>query len=284
VWGDPAIEESGFRCSPAHANRGFVEYVEGEEPLRFTIDIPFTCTHNIEPPTATQPERCHWKYISFGTAYDPESGNRIGVLLRSEARCQSLRCAHNPNLDRGRRLDNWTLVARLLDFTTNDTSLVGTVAIPGSATRVAVATWKTIRVWALDPCQVIAGNRQHFYSPQQEFREGVVDLTPIVLESDAVVFSIFFVPRRENELVCITDKGIMTWDLGAMTTGKRNFRTLLDTVPAVDNFPEPESESESELEGSVISDMGGVEPDDEDDDDEGDDGEDVEDQDDEEDD
>jgi hypothetical protein len=153
----------------------------------------------------------------------------------------------------------------------NDTSLVGTVTASSGGTRLAVATWKTIRVWALQPAELIASNSHHFYSPQLEFREGVVDLSPIVLDSDAVVFSISFVPGTEDELVCITDKGIMTWDVGPMTKGKRDFCTLLDTVPAVDNFPE--SESESELEGSVISDMV-VEPADSDDEDDEDDEED----------
>jgi hypothetical protein len=55
-----------------------------------------------------------------------------------------------PNLPDDHARGNQTVVAWLLDYRPNaETMLSGTIAASPRATRLAIATWKTIRVWPL---------------------------------------------------------------------------------------------------------------------------------------
>jgi hypothetical protein len=87
---------------------------------------------------------------------------------------------------------------------------------------------------ALEPAELIARNSSGFYP----YKTGVVEISPIVLESDAVVFSLSFVDGNENKLVFLTDKGVVTWELaGAKMSGKREMVTLPLTEPSVYDEP-----------------------------------------------
>jgi hypothetical protein len=51
-------------------------------------------------------------------------------------------------------------------------------------------------------------------------RHGIVELKPIVLQPDAVCFKIGFTDQ-ENELMALTDRGMMRWNLGPTGKGRK---------------------------------------------------------------
>ncbi|GKZ33857.1 hypothetical protein AbraIFM66950_003942 [Aspergillus brasiliensis] len=175
------------------------------------IGIPFSGTHETRVHNGLP--SCHWKYLSFGIATHREEDWTVACLLRSEAVCRASNCEHVLHLERGRRLPDWTIVARLCGFETPNTSLGCIVAASRLGTRLAVANWKTIYIWALEPSALIEQNATGFYPdsswpPDSE----VVDLQPIALSLGAVCFQLCF-GLGENELVAITDRGLVYCDL-----------------------------------------------------------------------
>ncbi|KAL2000912.1 hypothetical protein VTN02DRAFT_2466 [Thermoascus thermophilus] len=189
--------------------------------LPFAIDIPFFGTHATENADPSF-QVCHWKYLAFGTATHREENWTVACLLRSEARCRATHCNHVLNLDRGRRFADWTIVARLWGYRKPSNSLGNIVAASCRGTRIAVANWKEIYIWALEPRALIENNENGFYPPcwSSTNPPGIVELRPIVLRVEAVCFKLWFGPL-EDELFALTDRGLMHWYLGPRGTGLR---------------------------------------------------------------
>lgn len=189
--------------------------------LPFSIDIPFFGTHATENADPFF-QVCHWKYLAFGTATHREENWTVACLLRSEARCRASNCEHVLNLDRGRRFADWTIVARLWGYKKPSNSLGNIVAPSRRGTRIAVANWKEIYIWALEPRELIEDNENEFYPPcwYSTNPPGIVELRPIVLRVEAVCFKLWFGPG-EDELLALTDRGLMHWYLGPRGTGLR---------------------------------------------------------------
>ncbi|KAL2845331.1 hypothetical protein BJX68DRAFT_134108 [Aspergillus pseudodeflectus] len=194
--------------------------------LLFSIGVPFFGTH--ETNTQNGFEVCRWRYLSLGIATHREEKWTVACLLRSEATCRARTCGHRMNLERGRRLQDWTVMARLWGFRdATDSSLGCRVAASRLGTRIAVANWDVIYVWALEPGALIDGDPEAYYDPSwRSTSTGQIELQPIVLKLDAVCFQLRFT-KIENELVAITDRGIMLWDLTPSGRGSKS-RRLLD--------------------------------------------------------
>lgn len=187
--------------------------------LLFSIAIPFFGTHARRNENNT--EMCHWQYLSFGVATHRKENWTVACLLKSEARCQAQNCGHVLNLDRGRRFSQWTIVARLWGFQNPTNSLGCKIAASDRGTRLAVANWNVIYVWALEPDALIEENANGFYpSYFRSTSSGMIELRPIVLPLDAVCFKLGFT-HQEDELIAITDRGVMYWDLGPLGKGQR---------------------------------------------------------------
>lgn len=192
--------------------------------LRFSIDIPFFGTHR----TLTRDgiEMCNWKYLSFGFATHREENWTVACLLKSEAFCRSQNCWHMLNLDRGRRISEWTVVGRLWGFQDSTSSLGCIVAASPGGTRIAVANWTVIYIWALEPNALIEENADGFYPLSCQSREsGMVEIRPIALQTETVCFRLRFMDK-ENELLALTDRGVMHWDLGPLAKGERTVHRL----------------------------------------------------------
>lgn len=156
---------------------------------------------------------CQWKYLSFGIATHRLEDWTVACLLKSESVCQSRNCGHVLNLERGRRLPEWTVVARLWGFQNSNNSLGCIVAASKGGTRIAVANWKVLYVWALEPEAVIDQNEIGYYPPSSRSGSSeTIELRPVVLPLDAVCFKLQFM-HNENELIAFTDRGVMHWDL-----------------------------------------------------------------------
>lgn len=192
--------------------------------LRFSIAIPFFGTH--QTLTRDGVEMCNWKYLSFGIATHREENWTVACLLRSEAFCQSRNCGHVLNLDRGRRFSEWTIVGRLWGFQDSKSSLGCTVAASPRGTRIAVANWNAIYIWALEPNALIEEDTNGFYPlSSRSPSTGVIELRPVVLQLNGVCFKLRFMDQ-EDELLALTDRGVMHWDIGPLTRGERTIHPL----------------------------------------------------------
>ncbi|KGO70951.1 hypothetical protein PITC_066320 [Penicillium italicum] len=178
--------------------------------LQFSIGIPFFGTHKLGD--INQGEQCHWQYLAFGIATHRVEKWTVACLLKSES-YTGPRCTHVLNLDRGRRFDSWQIMAQLGGFREVTTSHGSPVATSRRGTRVAVANWKTLYVWALNPSELVEGNGTGFYPSSWESSTGAIELRPVILQLEAVCSQLHFT-EKEDELVAITDRGVMFLNIG----------------------------------------------------------------------
>ncbi|OQE13897.1 hypothetical protein PENFLA_c042G08515 [Penicillium flavigenum] len=189
--------------------------------LQFSIGIPFFGTHELGD--ITQGEQCHWQYLAFGIATHRVEKWTVACLLKSES-YTGPRCTHVLNLDRGRRFDDWQIMAQLGDFREVPTSHGSPVATSRCGTRVAVVNWKTLYVWALNPSELIKDNHTGFYPSSWETSTGVIELRPVVLQLEAVCSQLRFT-EKEDELVAITDRGVMFLNIGYSGKSKQSVKS-----------------------------------------------------------
>ncbi|KAJ5622058.1 hypothetical protein N7528_005290 [Penicillium herquei] len=175
--------------------------------LRFSIGIPFFGTHLAGD--GTFGSRCHWKYLAVGIATHRVQHWSVACILRSEALPLSHHCGHVMNLERGRRFEDWQIMAQLGGFQESSTSQGSLIAASQQGTRLAMASWKTISIWALEPNVVIQiDERDDFYPDSWRSEEGHLDIPPVIIQLDAVCSQLQFT-ENENELLALTDRGIM---------------------------------------------------------------------------
>lgn len=177
--------------------------------LQFSIGIPFFGTHKAGE--ASQGLFCHWQYLAVGIATHRVEHWTVACLLKSEAFCRADRCGHVLNLDRGRRYDDWKIMGQLGGFQESNTSHGSLIATSALGTRVAIASWKTVSIWALEPHVLIEGE-EGFYPESWRSSDGFTELRPVVIQLDAVSSRLRFTDS-EDELVAITDRGLLLMNL-----------------------------------------------------------------------
>ncbi|KAJ5175486.1 uncharacterized protein N7482_001363 [Penicillium canariense] len=178
--------------------------------LQFSIGIPFFATHR----TGDQSPRmgtCHWQYLAVGIATHRVEHWTVACLLRSESFPQAHRCTHVMNLDRGRRFDDWLVLAQLGGYQESNTSHGSLIAASPLGTRVASASWKTVTVWALEP-QVLIDEETGHYPESWINSAELTELRPAVIQLEAVCSQLRFTDK-EDELVAITDRGLLFLDI-----------------------------------------------------------------------
>ncbi|KAL4976523.1 hypothetical protein BDW66DRAFT_49947 [Aspergillus desertorum] len=214
-----SFQELGSSDSPTlYENSTSVQFAN-DLSLLFSIGIPFFGTH--ETLDLDGFAVCRWKYLSLGIATHRKENWTVACLLRSEASCRASNCRHILNLDRGRRLRDWGVVARLYGFRDSKDTLGCRVATSPKGTRIAVTNWNVLYIWALEPDALIDMDPENYYPPScRSSSTGQIELRPIVLRLDAICFQLCFT-EKEDELVAITDQGVMLWDL----TSTRRART-----------------------------------------------------------
>ena len=169
---------------------------------------------------------CHWKYLSLGIARHREENWTVACILKSDTLCRARTCGHELNLDRGRRFADWTVVGRLQGYQDPTSSLGCIIAASPLGTRLAIANWNVIQVWALEPNALIEENEGGFYPPcYQSADSDMIELPPTTLDAEAVCFKLRFTDK-ENELLAVTDRGLMLWDLTPRGKGKMTVHPL----------------------------------------------------------
>ena len=173
--------------------------------LGFSIGIPFFYTHQIGDGTPWS--RCHWQYLAIGIATHRVQHWTVECLLKSEAFPMTMRCDHALNLERGRRFDDWEIMAQLGGYQEVNTTQGFPIAASPRGTRIAIANWKSVSVWALEP-RILLEGRKSFYPESWQLTEGFPELRPVVIQLEAVCSQLRFTDK-ENELLAITDRGLM---------------------------------------------------------------------------
>ena len=181
--------------------------------LRFSIGIPFFYTH--QSGDGSLGSRCHWQYLALGIATHRVQKWTVACLLKSEARTMSHHCDHARNFERGRRFDDWEIMAQLGGYRELSISHGSPIAASRLGTRIAIANWTTVSIWALEP-QILIEGEASFYPDSWQLPEGFPELRPIEIQLDAVCFQLRFT-EQENELLALTDRGLMLLNL--KTTG-----------------------------------------------------------------
>ncbi|KAF2866008.1 hypothetical protein BDV95DRAFT_612242 [Massariosphaeria phaeospora] len=128
------------------------------------------------------------------------------------------------------------------------------VAVSASAHRIAIASWKTVKVWSLDPdafldqdyslrggegvpgdYSYIHGCGWQFYASAHKetfIENGCVLLQPVELPSAGVVYGLEF--RNESELWGWCEQGLCRWRFGVTATGKRGTEGLGGSLKAAE--------------------------------------------------
>ncbi|PLB50528.1 hypothetical protein P170DRAFT_455027 [Aspergillus steynii IBT 23096] len=213
------INMSSFPVQPTLYDNSCLVRFSDSLSLLFSIAIPFFGTHSTH--TENGRSLCQWKYLAFGIATHRAEDWTVACLLKSESVCQSRNCGHVMNLERGRRFPEWTVVARLWGFQNSTNSLGCIVAASKGGTRVAVANWKVLYVWALEPGALIDQNGNEFYPlSAQSGSSKTIEIRPVVLPLDAVCFKLQFM-HNEDELIAFTDRGVMHWNFHPSGRGLR---------------------------------------------------------------
>jgi hypothetical protein len=127
------------------------------------------------------------------------------------------------------RSSGTVVVARLWGLSqTRVTSLPGIVAYSLKGSRIAIADWDKILVWALSPDVLVdddTGTRYYDTTWDDNLENDVVVLKPILLNAGSVVRQMVF-GRSENELVVLTTVGVHIWNLGPSAKGMKVLRYL----------------------------------------------------------
>jgi len=187
------------------------------------ISSSFHGSHNdVSPRHGTKP--CHKNYLSLGISTSlNESGQPCLYILQTMPR--SGPCNHVVDLDEGRKHTRWRARALLAGYR-QGTSTLGTVlAISPRGTRVAAANWSQVLIWSFDPSSLQRGKSDQYF-PREDFnpRKDLGRLRPTPLSSEGVVHRMLW--TSERHLFAVTDHGLVKWDLGHMSQGKRRELTL----------------------------------------------------------
>jgi len=199
----------------------------------FLADSPFYGNHEIFGGYLNRVHQCTSSYLALGTTVSPGTlgERRIATcILRARRTCDRHRGSRLIDFDMNLiRLSGAVVVARLWGYSqARVTSLPGIVAYSLKGSRIAIADWDKILVWALSPEVLVdddTGTRYYDMTWDDNFENDVVVLKPILLKAGSVVRQMVF-GRTENELVVLTTIGVQIWNLGPSAKGMKILRYL----------------------------------------------------------
>lgn len=256
---------SSFVPTSAHRNYANVRIGESLE-LSFAVEIPFFATHDTRTLQGTPV--CHWRYLSYGISADRVEGFTMACLFISHTAANALRCTHQTNLERGRRLSRWLPVARLCDYPDSSVSTIGCrFAISPNGKRIAVMQWDTLYVWPLNPKEVISFDRSNYYpqswiSGERMDDNDMIELRPVIIRMGAVCFKLMFT-ENDDIIVGLTDRGLMTWDLRPQARRRRSTVNMdLEHISVLEHEPfvpkEYPEDGSREVAETSVEDAGGI--------------------------
>lgn len=247
----------------------------------FKLGLPFFAIHErptispIQPPPGSAEVVCVTKYLKLGfdvkeycypndIYYPPQTA----VIFRQYVYRVHPFCNRQCDLNTVQPADSSNkIVARLWGFHAPQTNKLGVITTSPKGTRIAIAGWSKIMIWALDPLELIeevnedsvddeallVTGKEYF---ERELNDHVKDtntialIRPVTLTSDdgAVVRQMKFAEGHsegEDTLIVMTDRGMVVYNLGPQAKGLRETRTWQTpgTEREMDLFPIPRDES-----------------------------------------
>lgn len=200
-----------------------------------TFDMPFSVSTPFFERHYREEDGCNHQFLCFGTATDPSGHWAVACLLKNRDEFQYTTCGIMSEPEWQTLFeDSLVPVARLWGYQRPSMSTIGcSPATSPMGTRIAVADWNTVYVWALNPLALTAKDwRSNSYYPRawrsSSLPDGMVELRPVVFHLDAVCFDIIFT-ENEDIMLALTDKGLVTLDLTPQAQGRR--RTLELPMP-----------------------------------------------------
>jgi hypothetical protein len=193
----------------------------------FLVDNPFYAKHENDN-DGTGRRRCTITYLALGitkTFGTIDESRLAACIIRAHRTLSYTTCSHLVDLDINfRTLLRFEVVGRLWGYNQAPvTSLPGVVAYSRNGSRIAIADWDKILVWALNGEALADGNTgSQYYDMVQEnkLEQDHVVLKPILLKAGSVVRQMAF-GRIEDELAVLTSGGLQIWNLGPSGTGRR---------------------------------------------------------------
>ena len=174
-------------------------------------------------------ERCARKYLALGM--DPDTS--ACFVLQFETHWPRTLCGHDRDYE-NYRIDgaaDWDIVARLQGVRAASSSLGNVMAISPGRTRLAMANWTDVRVWALEPGVLVEGPGAvlaHYPAAQLHADDGSAVLPSVVLPAQGVVHRMVF--HDEDDLFAMTDAGLVKWSLDGGARGDQKiFRLPYDS-------------------------------------------------------
>lgn len=189
------------------------------------VGMPFYGSHS----SPSHPDRptCSTWYLALSIVNETGQPPQAYIARGCDVVRPGAACNHEVHLDKGRRVTHWDMVAYLAGWW-QDTSSLGTVmAISPQGTRIAAAMWSRVMIWSFDPKLLLQDNLQQYFPPQDfNLLKDLGRLRPTILSSEGVVHKMQFID--ENNLYATTDRGLVTWDIGHLSKGKRRCLSLKD--------------------------------------------------------
>ena len=229
-WADPSSGRSG----PILSNTAWVEIDPSSEYVEeFEIGMPFHGFHTNSVSVDWQPSAvCQTSYLALGISKTANQYNNFDVfIVQATCHVPAADCDHGVHLEDGRKLAGWHALALLAGWRQSSSSLGTVMAISRSASRIATANWKQVTVWSFNPKLMQQGELQH-YIPSKDYniRKDIGRLRPVLLPSEGVVHSMLW--TDDTHLCATTDKGLVIWDVGTMSCGRKKDHSLIfDTRP-----------------------------------------------------
>ncbi|KAH0543674.1 hypothetical protein FGG08_001989 [Glutinoglossum americanum] len=202
---------------PIEFNRIIVSgFAEGVERKTMHVGMPFYTSHTTqEETTGDGVERvCTDVWLSIGAESNTVSTH--AYVVRSTLSQPSIDCDCVRDLDSGRRLYGWDALVLLEDFLRSTSSLGAVTTMSEDSSRLAVADWKSIRIWPLDPQGLIQNEADHYRRTNRlsefEVLSGIGVIEPFQLPTNGnVIHKLFF--ASNDILYGVTDHGLTMWDL-----------------------------------------------------------------------
>ena len=227
---NPAEEESG----PIFSNTASIDIEKDGTRQAFEVGMPYygIHTYSVFVDTHSMPV-CQISCFALAVS---KSMNRHGqtdvFIVYADSYLSVGSCDHTIDLDKGRKSGSWTALALLAGFKSECLSSLGTViAISPGGTRIAAANWSRVLVWSVNPTELLQEHLQHYF-PARDFntRKCIGRLRPTLLSSEGVVHKLLW--TNETQLYATTDQGLVKWDIGHMSEGRRERLSLAYDVCA----------------------------------------------------
>ena len=228
---NPADEGNG----PIYSNTAWIDVGNSGAGQEFEVGMPYygIHTYSVFVERRSLPV-CQISYFALAMSKALNQYGQTDVfIVHTASNLPVGSCGHEIDLDKGRRSSSWTALALLAGFKQRCLSSLGTiVAISPRGTRIAAANWSRVLFWSVNPEMLDQGDLQHYFPAcDYNMKKDIGRLRPTLLPSEGVVHKLLW--TNETQLYASTDQGLVKWDIGHMSEGRREDLSL-----AYDVWPE----------------------------------------------